>query len=143
MFNRLLIAYDGSKEARKALETRMKLSAALHSETTLVTVVEPLPGYINVAGAVAPSVLEDVRQEHRRRMEQLQLDSKREAAVYGVNVQTLLVEGNETEAILDAARDAHADLLVIGLRRHAPGIEWAGTVRHIANQTPCPILAVS
>jgi nucleotide-binding universal stress UspA family protein len=143
MFNRILIAYDGSPESKKALDTGIELAAALHSSATLVSVLEPLPGYVNIAGAMAPSMSSELRAEIRRRLETLQTEVAKQAAAHGVQVQTMLVEGSETGEILNAARKTRADLLVVGLHRHANMIEWAGTVRRIANETPCPILAVS
>lgn len=142
MFDRILIAYDGSDEAKKALEAGIQLSAALHSTMTLVSVLEPLPGYVNLAATVAPSLPADLREERRQRLDAMQSDVKRQAGEHSVKVETLLIEGPETTTILDAARLTHADLIVIGLRRHATGIEFAGTVRRIANESPCPILAV-
>ena len=143
MFNRILIAYDGSPESRRALATGMQLAAELHSETTLVTVVEPLPGYVNMASAVAPDVPSELHQERRQHMEQLQQEVKQQAATKNVPVETVLVEGEEIEGILNTAKETRADLLVLGLHRHHTGIEFAGTVRRIANHTLCPILAVA
>ncbi len=143
MFNRILIAYDESKEARKALDTGMKLAAELHSKVTIATILEPLPGYYGLAAVVDPSLADEVRQGSRERLLQLQTVAKEEATRFGLEVETLLLEGQETEAILEATRIAQADLLVVGLRRHMPGFEWAGTVRQVANKCACPILAVS
>lgn len=142
MFNRILIAYDESKEACKALETGMRLACELHAKATLLTVLEPLPGYVHMACAVAPHFPEQVHHERRTRMEEAQAKAKQRAAECGLQIETLLVEGDEIEAILEATRKMHADLLVMGLHRHVPGIEWSGTMRCIANETPCPILAV-
>ncbi|MGB6134695.1 MAG: universal stress protein [Acidobacteriaceae bacterium] len=143
MFNRILIAYDGSPESKKALDTGIELAAALHSSATLVSVVEPLPGYLNIASTVAPTLPAELAAEHREHLEAMQSEVKQQAAAHGVEVHTMVAEGSETGEILRAARSTHADLLVVGLRRHARLVEWAGTVRRIANETPCPILAVS
>jgi len=143
MFNRILIAYDGSPESKKALETGIELAAALHSSTTLVSVVEPLPGYVNFARTVAPTLPSELAAENRQHLEAMQSEVRQQAAAHGIEVHTMIAEGSETGEILHAAQSTHADLLVVGLRRHAATLEWAGTVRRIANATPCPILAVS
>ncbi len=143
MFNRILIAYDGSPESKKALETGISLAAALRSSATLVSVVEPLPGYLSIAGTVAPTLPAELAAEHRRQLEAMQSEVKQQAAARGVEVHTMIAEGSETGEILNAARNTRADLLVVGLHRHAATLEWAGTVRRIANAAPCPILAVS
>lgn len=143
MFDRILIAYDGSPESENALQTGLDLAAKLHSSTTLVTVLEPLPGYISIAGSVTPELPVEMRRERRERLEALQARAQQQAAGRDIHLQTELLEAPEVTGILGAVRNAHADLLVIGLRRHASAVDWAGTVRHIANESPCPILAVS
>lgn len=143
MFDRILIAYDGSSEAEQALQTGLDLASKLHSTTTLVTVLEPLPGYVSIAGSVAPELPEEMRRQRRERLEGLQERAQQEAAARNIPLQTELLEAPEIEGILGAIRNAQADLLVIGLRRHASAVDWAGTFRHIANESPCPILAVS
>lgn len=142
MFNRILIAFDESKEACKALDTGIQLAAELHAKATLVTVLEPLPGYVNMACAVAPHVPQQLQNERRQHMEHVQAAAKQKAAERGLDLDTMLVEGDEIAAILDATKRTHADLLVLGLHRHMPGMEWSGTTRCLSNQTPCPILAV-
>ncbi len=142
MFKRILIAYDGSRESRKALDTGIKLTASLEgAEVTIVIVAEPLPGYINMAEVVAPRLHEELREHQLRSAESLKEYVGERAAAAGLSVRTVLVEGNEVQAILDVAKQTRADLLVVGLRRHIPGVEWAGTVRRIANESPCSILA--
>lgn len=143
MFDRILIAYDGSPEAEKALQTGLDLAAKLQASTTLVTVLEPLPGYISIAGSVAPELPKEMRDQRRMRLETLQQRAQQEAATRSIQLQTQLLEAPEINGILGAIRNSHADLLVIGLHRHAAAVEWAGTFRHIANECPCPILAVS
>jgi nucleotide-binding universal stress UspA family protein len=82
-------------------------------------------------------------QEGRQHFKEMQLEVKHRAAKAGVAMTTLLIEGRETMGILEAAKTTHADLRVVGLCRHATNVELAGTVRRIANECPCPILAVS
>lgn len=71
MFDRILIAYDGSPEAENALQTGLDLAARLQSSTTLVTVLEPLPGYVSIASSVAPELPVEMRREHREHLETL------------------------------------------------------------------------
>ena len=61
----------------------------------------------------------------------------------GLQVRSVIMEANEVEGILEAVGDAQADLPVLGFRAHHRTIEWAGTVRRIADEIHCPILAVN
>ncbi len=141
MFDRILIAYDDSPEAESALHTGLDLASALRATTTLVTVLEPLPGYVSIAGSFAPDLPESMQHERRQHLESLQARAQQEAANRNVHLKTQILEAAEVSGILNAACTARADLLVVGLRRHTAA-EWASTVRHIANECPCPILAV-
>lgn len=142
MFHRILIAYDGSHESHKALETGIALARELKADTSLISVIEPLPGYIALAGSVEPSYPIELKQEHRERLATMQSEVKQKAAQNGMGVETLLVEGPEVQGLLDAVRDTRADLLVVGLRSHSGSVEFAGTLRRIANEIHCPVLAV-
>lgn len=142
MFNRILIAFDQSKEACKALETGMKLAAELHAHTTVLTVLEPFPASVHMACATAPELPARMDQERRAHIEKAQAHAREQAATHGLQLETVIIEGDEVHCILEITRKTQADLLVLGLHRHAPGIEWQGTMRCIANETPCPILAV-
>ncbi len=142
MFRRILIAYDGSPESKKALETGIALAKELKAETSLVSVIEPLPGYVALAGSVEPSIPVELQQERREKFAAMQAEVKAKAAQNGVPVETLLIEATETEGVLDTVRETRADLLVVGLRPHDRTIEFAGTLRRIANQIHCPVLAV-
>jgi nucleotide-binding universal stress UspA family protein len=142
MYERILIAYDGSKEAERALAEGLTLAAATQARVTIATVAEPLPGYYNMAAMVAPDVPETARRDRLQQLEELQAKATEFSTSHGLTVTTTLLEAGEVQGILSAARALKADLLVIGLRRHVQNIEWAGTVRQVANETPCSILAV-
>lgn len=142
MFKHILIAYDESKEACKALDTGVKLAVELRAKTTVLTVLEPVPGYVHMAGAVAPEYPQHVLEERRLHFTECQQRARKRASDHGLEIETVLVEGDEIEAILEYTRKSRADLLVLGLHRHRSGIEWQSTMRCIANETPCPILAV-
>jgi nucleotide-binding universal stress UspA family protein len=142
MFRRILIAYDGSPESKKALETGIALARELKAETSLVSVIEPLPGYVSLAGTIEPSFPVELQQERRSKFSAMQAEVKARAAQNGMEVETLLIEAPEAQGVLDTVRDTHADLLVVGLRPHDRTVEFAGTLRRIANQIHCPVLAV-
>uniref|UniRef100_A0A7V5CS46 Universal stress protein n=1 Tax=Acidobacterium capsulatum TaxID=33075 RepID=A0A7V5CS46_9BACT len=142
MFQRILIAYDGSPESKKALETGIALARELKADTSLVSVIEPLPGYITLAGSVEPSYPAELIRERREKFSAMQSEVKEKAAQHGMTVETLLVEAPEIEGLLRTVAETRADLLVIGLRPHDHSVEFAGTVRRVANEIRCPILAV-
>lgn len=142
MYERILIAYDGSREAERALDEGVRLAKALGSHVTLATIAEPLPGYYDLAVVVAPEALDQFRQDQFERLRSLQVKASELAKAHGVTIETALIEEGEVSGILEVASALKASLIVVGLRRHDQHLEWVGTVRQIANRTACPILAV-
>jgi len=59
-------------------------------------------------------------------------------------IRRALESPSAADAILDAARDTSADLIVIGVRRRSPvGKLFAGsTAQHVLLDADCPVLAV-
>ena len=55
MFDHILIACDDSALARRAFVKGIELAVALKSKVTLVSVLEPLPGYYGMATLVDPT----------------------------------------------------------------------------------------
>ncbi|WP_263357682.1 universal stress protein [Acidicapsa ligni] len=142
MYDRILIAYDGSRESERALEEGVRLAQVLGSHVTLATIAEPMPGYYGLSVVVAPQAPEEFRQDQLSRLGSLQVRASELAKSHGVTIETTLIEAAEVSGILQAAHALKANLIVIGLRRHTQHVEWVGTVRQIANESPCPILAV-
>ncbi len=143
MFHHILLAYDESKEAEHALESAIFLAKTLGSKLTIVTVVEALPGYTAMAALVDPNLPNEIWEEKHGRLRTLQKTALKHALDSGITADAVLVDGEEVGSIIETAKRDHADLLVIGLRKHA-GFELAsGTAHHLAQQSPCPLLAVS
>src|SRR5258708_28680257 len=55
MFHKIMVAYDESAEAGRALQASIELAKTLGAELTVVTVLEPLPGYYSFAARVVPA----------------------------------------------------------------------------------------
>jgi nucleotide-binding universal stress UspA family protein len=46
MFHKIMVVYDDSLEADRALDVAINLTKALQAELSIVTVLEPLPNYL-------------------------------------------------------------------------------------------------
>ena len=55
-FHKIMVAYDDSPEAGRALRMAIELATALQAELSVVTVLEPLPIYYSFAMIGAPAV---------------------------------------------------------------------------------------
>ena len=138
MFRNIMVAFDESTEAKKALNTAIELAKALSAELDVVTILEPLPIYFSFSTLAAPVI--DWRDERRTRCIALQIEARQLAEVAGIIFRTELVSGDEVSSIIECAKKYRADLLVLGMRKHRLLI--GHTTHDIAEHSPCPLLGV-
>jgi nucleotide-binding universal stress UspA family protein len=144
VYKRMIVAYDESPEAKRALTHAIELAKLMGAELRLVTVSEPLPAYVAYADAGFPGAKRMFADERENFYNKLQEEAKVRAAEGGVAADGVIVEGDEVEGIINSVTSWHADLLVIGRRHHSSPFTriWGGTVHEIAERTRCNILGV-
>jgi nucleotide-binding universal stress UspA family protein len=144
VYKRLIVAYDESPEAKRALTHAVELAKLMDAELRLVTVSEPLPAYVAYADVGFPGAKRMLAEERQNFYDKLQEEAKVRAAEGGVVADSVIVEGDEVKSIVDSVTSWNADLLVIGRRHHTSPLSrmWGGTVHEIAERTRCNILAV-
>jgi nucleotide-binding universal stress UspA family protein len=103
----------------------------------IVHVIDPV-GYAFPAGAPDFAVADKAARDELRRIEA-------EIREEGIQIHSVVETGVICERILQAVRDHHADLLVVGTGAKSKlGRVALGTVaRQLLARTPCPILTVS
>jgi nucleotide-binding universal stress UspA family protein len=105
---RILVCYDGSPESERALERVAEVASAVPSEVTVVSVAEPIYGHAPYTGYADPAE----EEAHRRLLER----ATRRLVGYGVAAATVVPARETVVAILEAARETGADLIVVGSR---------------------------
>ena len=143
MFHTIMVAYDESREAAHALASAIELAKPLGAHLKIVTVVEALPAYYNIAAIVAPSIVDESLEGKRGNLRTLQQCAVKRATEAGVSADAILVDGGEVSGIVRAAQREHADLLVIGLPKHHGLEAFNSTAHDVADHTPCPLLEVN
>ena len=139
MFHKIMVAYDESAEAGRALQASIELAKTLGAELTVVTVLEPLPGYYSFAVSSVPAW--NWTEEKRIRYGTLQAEARQQAKAAGVVFDAELINGDEVNTIVECAKRHHSDLLVLGMRKHS----WlmAGhTSQDVAERAPCAVLGI-
>ena len=144
MYKRLIVAFDESQEATRALTHAIELAKLMGAELRLVTVSEPLPAYVAYADVGFPGAKRMLADERQNFYDKLQEEAKIRAAEGGLTADGVIVEGDEVKSIVESVTSWNADLLVIGRRHHTSPLSrmWGGTVHEIAERTRCSILAV-
>jgi nucleotide-binding universal stress UspA family protein len=143
MFQKVVVAYNESPEAERALISAIRLTKSMNGELQAITVMADLPAYTAFASVGDPSLPHALKQDRETFYQHLQEKARALALSHGVELRTHLVEGHGVEAVVDFLRKQNADLLVIGLHQRDFYIArlWS-TVYELAQEAPCSVLGV-
>ena len=141
MFQNILVATDGSRDADRALTQAIDLAESEHARLTIFSAVvtPPTAAYIGGGGAVAAAFARDAETETEKVLR---------AAVGrvpdGVSVSTVLSGEPVRLALIHQITSGHHDLVVMGSRgRGALRSVLLGSVSHyVLNHSPVPVLIV-
>lgn len=142
-YSSIVVGTDGSPTAQRAVEQAAALAAADGARLVIVTAYDE--GDRPAGGVPVDAVPEDIRHvlSDRVQAEDLAAAGREAAAAAGVTrtvVQALPAE--PAEAILEAARDFGADLIVVGSRgldSHAHFI-LGSVASSVSHHAPCDVL---
>jgi nucleotide-binding universal stress UspA family protein len=139
MFEKILVAHDGSDGARKAFDAAVELASRLRVSLHMISVEEDLPRY-------AETMLEvdDEKEAEDTYFGQLAAQAKRRAELHSVSLEYSIVLGHEVKAIVDFATQGGFDLLVVGFTGHSAAYEhlWGGTSHNLTRMAQCCVLVV-
>ncbi len=139
MFEKILVAHDGSDGAQKAFNAAIELASRLKAKLHMISVEEDLPRY-------AETMLEVDKEKELQDtyFGQLAAQAKRRAALNSVTLDCSIVPGHEVRAIVDFAKQGGFDLLVIGFLGHSAVYEhlWGGTSHNLTRMAHCSVLVV-
>ena len=131
-FQRIVVAVDFSEVSHAAWRVAGQLGGR-DGRLLALNVVVPLP-LPNVGYANIPAAQEEPRRENERRLGELR-------APKGARVERRAVTGEVVHQvvhpIVETARDASADLVIVGAARDGRGIAEA-----VVREAPCPVLVV-
>ena len=144
MFTRIVVGTDGSETAAEAVRQALELAKLTGAELSIVSAFEPVSKRrVEEEKLDAPA---DVQYEIGPREDvNLVLDAAAAAArKEGVEVQTHPVEGDPADAILTAAEDTDADLIVVGNKGMTGARRFLlGSVPNkVSHHAPCSVLVV-
>lgn len=139
MFRRLLVAYDGSEGANRALRAGIALAKALGVDLHAVTVEEELPRY-----AATLDELEEVKAQKDAYFGQLNREAEALARAEGVMLRTAVVPGHEVRAIIDYVLQHGFDTLLVGFHGHSAISERirGSTTGSLVLNSPCTVVVV-
>lgn len=140
MFRSILVPYDGSASAQKALESALDLAQATGAQVALLSVEEQVPHF--------PGDVGEVKDEERRQrvyFEQVQRAARDRAKLRGLEfTHADILAGHAAQTILTRATELQCDLIVMGHSGRS-GV-WANflgtTVEKVSRHAHCSVLIV-
>ncbi len=139
MFRKILLAYDGSEGANRALEVGIDLAKIHGAELWAVAVEEKLPRF--------SGTIDEVQEEKQFADEQygkLLEAAKVKAKEAGIELKTLMRPGHPAQTIVAVAKEGKFDLVLVG-HTGLSGV-WAAflgtTAEKVSRHAPCSVLIV-
>jgi nucleotide-binding universal stress UspA family protein len=136
MMKKIILGYDDSDAAKRALERAAELTNALGADLIVTSIAPIMTNIGRSAGPVDPT---DPPSEHFAELEQ----AKSYLEQQGVTAEYLAGLGHPAETIADLAKDREADLIVVG--HHHSGISrllGQSVSDSVARKVRCDVLLV-
>ena len=112
MFRRLLVAFDGSPHAQRALAEAVDLAQTISGRLTVMTVVPEPSAWALGSGFETPVDLNDLNSQIEREY-QAMLDATVDSVPSDLPVKKVLTRGPAGPAIVAEARASDHDLIVM------------------------------
>lgn len=143
MFKKILVATDGSEPSNRAIGVAVQLAKTVGAGIVGMTAVEAYP-YAAV-GEFSPAAYNDF-QAHAAAMANDRLAAvERAARAAGLAYEARMAESSAPyRAIIDAARDAGCDLIVMAShgRRGLGAVLLGSETQRVLTHAECPVLVV-
>ncbi len=112
MFKHILVAFDGSENAKRALNVAIDLAKRYEAKLDIIEVVDTSIILGAGIGPVPPDVIESLYNKAKADVE----GAKKQASDAGIKVEGVIVEGDPATAVMDYASKNGVDLIVTGSR---------------------------
>lgn len=142
MYDRILIATDGSELAEKAVDQGLAMAKAVGAKVIVVRVTS-MPAPMVYEGVVVALPTEEIRAEITARVAEHFTALNSKAAALGVDMETVHVEhDNPWQAIIDTAKQKAADLIVMAShgRRGISAVLLGSETQKVLTHTTIPVL---
>ncbi len=139
MFQKILLAFDGSAGAKRALEVALDLAQRYHAELWALAVEERLPHYAATVGE-----MEEAKEYADHYFHDALSAAYLRALQAGIELKSEVRAGHAARTIIDFTAEGKFDLVVLGSSGHSK--VWAmflgTTAEKVSRHVPCTVLLV-
>ena len=139
MFNKILLAYNGSREGKSALLACAEIASFAKSETHLLAVAG-MPSSMFLTEGFLP---EELLEEEKKRAQEILNEWTEQLKQKGFTVTGHLAVGEPVEEICRLAAELRCDVIVVGHQQRASFASrwWRGSVgKTLLDYAPCSVL---
>jgi nucleotide-binding universal stress UspA family protein len=138
MAQHILVPTDFSADADDALEYAIQLAHTLQARLTLLHVIEPL--VVGSIDALPATFLQDLEAK----ITDIMASYHARVTAAGVQSDFTIVHGVPFHVIVETARTAHADLIIMGThgRTGLRHVLLGSVAERVVRLAPCPVLVV-
>jgi nucleotide-binding universal stress UspA family protein len=139
MYKKILLAYDGSDGAERALAAGIDLAKLHGAALTALAVEERLPRFSGTIDEV-----QEEKEFANGQYSRLLARARDRAREEGVELQTLMRAGHPAQTIVEVAKEGEFDVILVG-HSGLSGV-WAAflgtTAEKVSRHAPCSVLIV-
>ena len=139
MFERILLAVDGSEHALHAASVAAELARAMKSEQLRIVICfDGIPSYLGEPN------LEKVVDQKVLKANDVLRQAVETVGEIPAEIHTELIEGDPAEAIIEVAKTRGSNVIVMGSRGlgRLAGLVLGSTSQKVVSHAPCPVLIV-
>lgn len=139
MFERILLAVDGSEHALHATRKAAELARLMKPvEFRIVVAYDPIPLYLGEPN------MQLVITNRKGEAEEILSAAVKEVGTVPCEIHTEILEGDPASAILEVAKVRNSDVIVMGSRGlgRLAGLLLGSTSQKVVSHAPCPVLIV-
>ena len=139
MFDRILLAVDGSDHALRAAHTAAGLARSVNAkELRIIVAYDPIPMYLGEPN------MQIVITNRSGEAEEILKDAIKEVGDIPAEIHTEIIEGDTAASIIDVAKTHKSDVIVMGSRGLGSfaGLVLGSTSQKVVSHAPCPVLIV-
>ena len=127
MYKNILVAYDGSEGAKKALKNAIALSKCLNVKLTALWVGGVRAYYHETVGEIDEEAraIDNFSSKMKKEMKNISHEE-------GIEIEYAHLQGNPAKLIVEYAEKNHIDLIVMGCGGHS-GL-WGNDLGHVTDK---------